>query len=206
MGKVWDHSSCVWHQVDAEQCGGWVPWWVQEVLSEFIIHQALHHQSRLQMIASTPLDHTHYQLCGRYVLAVGLHLHTSTSCLLYSGKFSLVQNFAKMYSLQNKFSRLLFLRKQDAAIDHTFECHASLLSLHINEKLTRLPTSLRQGISLLRTVDSYPCRFGSLSPSPQKKTTKTISSVILLLFVFTQGASNVHRAAKLAQSRDPQRS
>jgi len=33
------------------------------------------------------------------------------------------------------------------AIDHAFECHASLTSLHVNEKLTRLPTSLRQGIS-----------------------------------------------------------
>jgi len=54
-----------------------------------------------------------------------------------------VQKFA--YSLQKKFSLFLFSRKQDAAIDHTFECHASLPSLHINENLTWLPTSLMQG-------------------------------------------------------------
>jgi len=110
-----------------------------------------------------------------------------------------VQHFAKMlYSLQNKFSRFLFSRKLDAAIDHTFQCHASLPSLHINEKLTRLPTSLRQGISSLRRV----AQLTSLSPSPQKKTTKMISSMILLLFVLMQGMSNVRHAAKLAQGGD----
>jgi len=62
--------------------------------------------------------------------------------VLYSEKFLLVQNFVKMlYSLQKKCSRFLFLRRQDAAIDHAFECNASLPSLHVNEKSTRLPTS-----------------------------------------------------------------
>ena len=117
-----------------------------------------------------------------------------------------------LYTSEEIFT-VSFSRKQDAAIGYTMECHASLPSLHVkeeedNEKLTRLPTSLRQGISSLKQWPSYPCRLGSLSPSPQKKTTKMISSAILLLFVLTQGMLNVHRAAKLhvAQGGDPQRS
>jgi len=43
-----------------------------------------------------------------------------------------------IFALQ-EFSRFLFLHKQDTAIDHTFECHASLPSLHINEKISQLP-------------------------------------------------------------------
>ena len=135
-------------------------------------------------------------------------------CNIYriAGKFASAKFRENTVYVLEEISRFLFSHKQDAAVGHTLECHASLLSLHVkeenNEKLTRLPTFLRQGISSLKQWPSYPCRLGSLSPSPQKKTTKMISSAILLLFVLTQGMLNVHRAAKLhvAQGGDPQRS
>ena len=47
---------------------------------------------------------------------------------------------------------VFILRKQDASIDHAFECQASLPSLHVNEKSTLLLTSLGQGISSVRTA------------------------------------------------------
>ena len=57
-----------------------------------------------------------------------------------------------VFALEKNFQYFFFSRKQDVAIDHTLEGHTSLPSLHVSEKSTRLPTSLGQGISLLRTV------------------------------------------------------
>ena len=134
-------------------------------------------------------------------------------CNIYriAGKFASAKFRENTVYVLEEISRFLFSHKQDAAVGHTLECHASLLSLHVkeenNEKLTRLPTFLRQGISSLKQWPSYPCRLGSLSPSPQKKTTKTISQQFFCC-LYLQGTLNVHRAAKLhaAQGGDPQRS
>ena len=102
----------------------------------------------------------------------------------HSRIFSQVQNFMKMLRLhQKKFSQFLFLCQQDAAIDHAFMHHTSLLRTFKKflETLTWLPTSPGHSIPLPRKAAQLCILVGLIaSHHHQQKMTKLIFSICSL--------------------------